>query len=190
MRGATSRAARPGGIAACDRIEVERARDRVEHQHARIGRRRARSAPDSARRSGTARASVLRVTPRLARSWRTSAPMSRSSARVLGARRLLGFRRRRPTADRRCSRSSRIRNRPACCRCRPWAARSRRRTCRARSPDFIRLAMKSPSSADGSHSPLRFSQAASSISAPSGVACTSLNSPIWRWNATFGSASL
>src|SRR5689334_6381652 len=56
--------------------------------------------------------------------------------------------------------------------------------------DFIRLAMKSPSSVDGSHSPLRFAQVASSISTPSGVACTSLNSPICRWNATFGSVSL
>src|SRR4051812_8256608 len=54
----------------------------------------------------------------------------------------------------------------------------------------IRLAMKSPSSTDGSHSLLRLPHVASSISTPSGVACTSLNSPIWRWNATFGSVSL
>src|SRR5256885_16633721 len=54
----------------------------------------------------------------------------------------------------------------------------------------IRLAMKAPSSVDGSHSPLRFAHVASSISTPSGVACTSLNSPIARWNATFGKASL
>ena len=55
---------------------------------------------------------------------------------------------------------------------------------------FISEAMKSPSSVDGSQSPLRLFQVASSISTPSGVAWTSLNSPIWRWNATFGSVSL
>src|SRR6266481_2322276 len=54
----------------------------------------------------------------------------------------------------------------------------------------ISEAMKSPSSDDGSHSPLRLFQVASSISTPSGVACTSLNSPIWRWKATLGSVSL
>src|SRR5687768_16288306 len=43
---------------------------------------------------------------------------------------------------------------------------------------FIRLATKSPSSVDGSHSVLRLPHVASSISKPSGVACTSLNSPI------------
>jgi NAD(P)-dependent dehydrogenase (short-subunit alcohol dehydrogenase family) len=55
---------------------------------------------------------------------------------------------------------------------------------------FISEAMKSPSSVDGSHSPLRLFQVASSISTPSGVAWMSLNSPIWRWKATFGSVSL
>ena len=50
--------------------------------------------------------------------------------------------------------------------------------------------MKSPSSDEGSHSLLRLFQVASSISTPSGVAWISLNSPIWRWNATFGSDSL
>src|SRR5229473_7315185 len=54
----------------------------------------------------------------------------------------------------------------------------------------ISEAMKSPSSAEGSHSPFRLLQVASSISTPSGVAWISLNSPIWRWNATFGSVSL
>src|ERR1700675_3654429 len=54
----------------------------------------------------------------------------------------------------------------------------------------ISEAMKSPSSEDGSHSPLRLLQVASSISTPSGVAWISLNSPIWRWNATVGSVSL
>ena len=53
----------------------------------------------------------------------------------------------------------------------------------------ISEAMKSPSAAEGSHSPLRLLQVASSISRPSGVALISLNSPIWRWNATFGSSS-
>jgi hypothetical protein len=33
--------------------------------------------------------------------------------------------------ERRIRQSSHIRNRRACCRCRPWAARSNRRTCRA-----------------------------------------------------------
>src|SRR4249920_853144 len=56
--------------------------------------------------------------------------------------------------------------------------------------DVISEAMKSPSSVDGSHSLLRLFQVASSISTPSGVAWMSLNSPIARWNATFGSASL
>jgi len=64
----------------------------------------------------------------------------------------------------------------------------------AYSPDtvtgFISEAMKSPSDVDGSHSPLRFAQVASSINSPSGVACTSLNSPIWRWKATLGKVSL
>src|SRR5215813_10617862 len=54
----------------------------------------------------------------------------------------------------------------------------------------ISEAMKSPSDADGIHSPLRFAHVASSISNPSGVACTSLNSPMARWNATFGKVSL
>src|SRR3954451_12719498 len=54
----------------------------------------------------------------------------------------------------------------------------------------IRLAIKSPSSVEGSHSLFRLPHVASSISTPSGVACTSLNSPIWRWKATFGSVSL
>ena len=51
-------------------------------------------------------------------------------------------------------------------------------------------AMKSPSSADGSQSFFRLFQVASSISTPSGVAWISLNSPIARWKATFGSVSL
>src|SRR5471030_1592143 len=51
-------------------------------------------------------------------------------------------------------------------------------------------AMKSPSSGEGSHSLLRLFQVASSISTPSGMAWISLNSPIWRWNATLGSVSL
>src|ERR1700761_6111142 len=55
----------------------------------------------------------------------------------------------------------------------------------------ISEAMKSPSSDDGSHSALRLFQVASSINRPlSGVAWISLNSPIWRWKATFGSVSL
>src|SRR5204863_8593945 len=54
----------------------------------------------------------------------------------------------------------------------------------------ISEATKSPSSAEGSHSLLRLFQVASSISTPSGVARMSLNSPIWRWNATLGSVSL
>jgi hypothetical protein len=54
----------------------------------------------------------------------------------------------------------------------------------------IKEAMKSPSTVDGSQSFLRLFQVASSISTPSGVALISLNSPIWRWNATFGSVSL
>src|SRR5918996_3715575 len=55
---------------------------------------------------------------------------------------------------------------------------------------FISEAMKSPSCDEGNHSPLRWFQVASSISTPSGVAWTSLNSPICRWNATFGRVSL
>src|ERR1041384_6657631 len=46
--------------------------------------------------------------------------------------------------------------------------------------------MKSPSLADGSQLSFCFCQAASSISSPEGVACTSLNSPMSRWNATCG----
>src|ERR1700742_946622 len=54
----------------------------------------------------------------------------------------------------------------------------------------ISEAMKSPSADEGSHSPLRLFQVASSISTPSGVAWISLNSPIWRWKATLGRLSL
>src|SRR5215472_4395889 len=54
----------------------------------------------------------------------------------------------------------------------------------------ISEAMKSPSDVDGSHSCFRLVQVASSIRTPSGVACTSLNSPMARWNATFGKVSL
>src|ERR1700716_1733767 len=50
--------------------------------------------------------------------------------------------------------------------------------------------IKSPSSDEGSQSVLRLFQLASSISTPSGVAWMSLNSPIWRWNATLGKVSL
>src|SRR5215468_2555944 len=55
---------------------------------------------------------------------------------------------------------------------------------------FISEAMNSPSAADGSQLFRSRAQVASSISTPCGVAWTSLNSPIWRWNATCGSASL
>ena len=48
-------------------------------------------------------------------------------------------------------RSSRIRNRRACCRCRPAAARSSSQTCPGSVTGFIRLLMNSPSSLDGSH---------------------------------------
>src|SRR5262249_61298550 len=51
---------------------------------------------------------------------------------------------------------------------------------------FIREAMKSPSFVDGSQSSLRLAQVASSIRMPSGVACTSLNSPMWRWEGAGG----
>src|SRR5262249_17171171 len=55
---------------------------------------------------------------------------------------------------------------------------------------FIRLWIKSPSSFDGSQFSFSFSQAASSMIWPSGVALMSLNSPIWRLKATCGSVSL
>src|SRR5207245_10655968 len=54
----------------------------------------------------------------------------------------------------------------------------------------INDAMTSPSAVDGSHSFRRLFQVPSSIKTPSGVAWISLNSPIARWNATFGKVSL
>src|SRR5262249_55092611 len=51
----------------------------------------------------------------------------------------------------------------------------------------ISEAMNSPSAVEGTHSPLRLFQVASSIRMPSGVACTSLNSPTARWKAVLGS---
>src|SRR5262249_50840581 len=56
--------------------------------------------------------------------------------------------------------------------------------------EAINEAMKSPSPVEGSQSSRRLVHVASSISTPSGVACTSLNSPIARWKATCGRLNL
>src|SRR5262245_15257259 len=54
----------------------------------------------------------------------------------------------------------------------------------------IKLAMKSPSTFDGSHWSLRLAHSASVSTSPSGEALTLPNSPMPRWKATCGSLSL
>jgi len=79
---------------------------------------------------------------------------------------------------------------PGCCRCRPWG-----RDPAWQNPHIghrrHQEAMKSPSSVDGSQSPLRlFPGGVVDQIRPSGRAWISLNSPIARWNATLGRVSL
>jgi hypothetical protein len=153
-RSSARRLARPSRRHQVDRIEIERARDRIEHQHARIG-----FAQFDLRQVTLRCLALLRQC--LARHGALGTLVAQARAdvaqqrRVLGARRFLGFRRRRH-CRRPSTRSSRTRNRPACCRCRPWGGEIQAANLPGSVSDFIRLAMKSPSWLDGSQSLLRF----------------------------------
>ena len=148
-RGRPPRAALSGATWAArmrpGRHQVDRDRDRARARSSRAPARSDCLAEFDLREIALRRLALLRQ--RLARHAALGAFMAHQRADLAQKRGILSARHSGGAAERRSpanpmttqpagsftSRSSRIRSRPACCRCRPWAARSRRRTCPARS---------------------------------------------------------